>query len=418
MRLQLSLEFLVVFSFVLLVFIFLFAIISSERSTALSDQTFSQLQLQAQSIASSIDSAVQAGNGYSGTISVVSLIGIIPYNVTVTKNGMVILQAKVGKQIVKAMAYSMAKNIVSNPSFLIPSSTNQYILPTANGTISLENSFGNICLDYSCSAESNQARSISLSSESTYAANFAGSSGSSYISTPILTQLNGANSASLTAWFYLNSLSANEIIFSDAWSSNQIIQVYVHPNGQLEADYGSGSWFSVALTPAGSILPGRWYFIATTYLSGSGQKIYINGVSQPLTYSVGSSTTTGTLANGGSGDIAYNQGNGGLFDGLIANLQIYNVNLSQSQVLSLYGAGISSQPIAGNIVAWYPLDGNANDYSGLGNDGQSHGVIIYKSVSEFFAKVLNGNGKPTANTLVSFASPYQLVPQSNFTNQY
>ncbi|MGC8699979.1 MAG: hypothetical protein ACP5RK_03220, partial [Candidatus Micrarchaeia archaeon] len=148
MRLQLSLEFLIVFSFVLLVFIFLFAIISSERSTALSDQTFSQLQLQAQSIASSIDSAVQAGNGYSGTISVVSLIGIIPYNVTVTKNGMVILQAKVGKQIVKAMAYSMAKNIVSNPSFLIPSSTNQYILPTANGTISLENSFGNICLDY------------------------------------------------------------------------------------------------------------------------------------------------------------------------------------------------------------------------------------------------------------------------------
>jgi len=418
MKLQLSLEFLIVFSFVLLVFIFMFALISSERSLGLSDQTFAQLQLQAQSIASAMDSALQAGNGYVGSLAITNLIGLIPYNVTITKNGMVILQAKVGKQIIKAIAYSMAKNVVSNPSYLVSGTSNQYLIPVANGTIYLQNSFGKVCIDYQCAMQSNQAEHIALSSESVYAAQFNGQSGSSYIVTPTLTGLNGATGASFSAWFYLKSLNLNEILLSDDWSSNQIIQIYIHTNGQIEADYGNGGWFSVALTPAGTITAGKWYYVTTTYTSGGGQAIYINGVAQPLTYSVGSATSTGTLASGSTGDIAYNQGNGGAFNGSIANVQIYNAALSPSQVAQLYQEGMSGMPYTANLVAWYTLDGNANDYSGNGNNGVIHGPILFTSVSQFFAKVLNGNGKPLSNTLVNFASSYgPMVPQSNFTNK-
>ncbi|MGC8710370.1 MAG: hypothetical protein ACP5RF_02050, partial [Candidatus Micrarchaeia archaeon] len=174
MKLQLSLEFLIVFSFVLLVFLFMFALISNQRSLGLSDQTFSQLQLQAQSIATSIDSAQQAGNGYIGSVPVSSLIGIIPYNVTVTKNGVVVLQALVGKQVVKAVAYSMAKNIVSNPQYALPGNANSYMLPISNGSISIQNSFGNICVDYPCASQGNTAASISLSSQDVHVAQFNG----------------------------------------------------------------------------------------------------------------------------------------------------------------------------------------------------------------------------------------------------
>ena len=50
MRLQLSLEFMVVFSFVLIVFLFMFAIIANDKAASGNQQTFSQLQLVAQSV--------------------------------------------------------------------------------------------------------------------------------------------------------------------------------------------------------------------------------------------------------------------------------------------------------------------------------------------------------------------------------
>ncbi|MEM0202091.1 MAG: LamG domain-containing protein, partial [Candidatus Micrarchaeaceae archaeon] len=171
-------------------------------------------------------------------------------------------------------------------------------------------------------------------------ANFSGQSGSSYIITPILTGLNGAVGASFNACFYLNSLLTNEILFSDDWSSSQVMQIYIHTNGQLEADYGNGGWFSVALTPTNTITTGKRYCITTTYASGSGQEIYVNGASQPLTYSIGSSTSTGTLTSGTTGDIAYNQGNGGAFAGQIADVQIYNITLTKTQISQLYTQGL------------------------------------------------------------------------------
>ncbi|MGC8537475.1 MAG: LamG-like jellyroll fold domain-containing protein [Candidatus Micrarchaeia archaeon] len=181
----------------------------------------------------------------------------------------------------------------------------------------------------------------SSNSSSNYkVASFNGQTGSSYIVTPALTGLNGASGASFNACFYLDSLLTNEILFSDDWSSSQIMQIYIHTNGQLEADYGNGGWFSVALTLPNTIQANRRYCITTTYASGGGQEIYVNGVAQPLTYSTGSATSTGALASGTTGDIAYNQGNGGAFAGQIANIQIYNTTLTPAQAKQLYMQGL------------------------------------------------------------------------------
>ncbi|MFP3289114.1 MAG: LamG domain-containing protein [Candidatus Micrarchaeota archaeon] len=404
MKLQLSLEFLIVFSFVLLVFIFMFALISSERSLGLSDQTFTQLQLQAQSIASAMDSAVQAGNGYTGSLAVTNLIGLIPYNVTITKNGMVILQAKVGKQIIKAIAYSMAKNVVSNPSYLISGTSNQYLIPVANGTIYLQNSFGKVCIDYQCATQSNQAEHIELSSESVYAAQFNGQS--SYIQIPNSQNLQ-LSTVTFGGWVNYKGPASGNWDWLMAKQNAYGIGVCGSSLDVCFYNWGTATNYQSSY----ALNKNRWYFLLAEVYNGN-EVVYVNGVqvySGPLSIS---SQTVGW-------QIGYGNAGGQLLNGSAANIQIYNTALSPSQIQQLYQEGIAGLPLQNaGLVAWYPLDGNANDYSGNGNNGVIHGPILFTSVSQFFAKVLNGNGKPLSNTLVNFASSYgPMVPQSNFTNQ-
>jgi hypothetical protein len=65
------------------------------------------------------------------------------------------------------------------------------------------------------------------------------------------------------------------------------------------------------------------------------------------------------------------------FSGEMANVQIYNTSLSPSEIQALYQEGIGGAPIdLQHLVAWYPLNGNANDYSGNGNNGVPSNVMF------------------------------------------
>jgi hypothetical protein len=77
----------------------------------------------------------------------------------------------------------------------------------------------------------------------------------------------------------------------------------------------------------------------------------------------------------------YTIGNWGLlgnyWNGDIANLQIYNGSLNSNQISTLYKEGITGLPLNdGSLAAWYPLNGNARDYSGSGNDGLAYNVTF------------------------------------------
>ena len=68
------------------------------------------------------------------------------------------------------------------------------------------------------------------------------------------------------------------------------------------------------------------------------------------------------------------------FVGQLANLQIYNTTLSQAEITALYDEGIGGAPIRPqNIVGWWPLNGNAQDYSGNNNNGQATGITYSSS---------------------------------------
>ncbi|MGC8580624.1 MAG: LamG-like jellyroll fold domain-containing protein, partial [bacterium] len=66
-----------------------------------------------------------------------------------------------------------------------------------------------------------------------------------------------------------------------------------------------------------------------------------------------------------------------IFNGTLANIQVYNISLSKSEINALYLEGIGGAPIdLQHLVGWWPLDGNANDYSGNGNNGVPTNVVF------------------------------------------
>ncbi len=124
----------------------------------------------------------------------------------------------------------------------------------------------------------------------------------------------------------------------------------------------------------------KWYFGAFTYSAspaGNFIALYIDGqiVGSPT------SITAINLSTINQFDIGYNfNGNGYGFNGTMANVQVYGTSLSSNEIEALYLEGIGGAPISlQNLVAWYPLNGNAQDYSGNNNNGKSTNVTFTSS---------------------------------------
>ncbi|MDE1849929.1 MAG: hypothetical protein KGI00_04345, partial [Candidatus Micrarchaeota archaeon] len=120
-----------------------------------------------------------------------------------------------------------------------------------------------------------------------------------------------------------------------------------------------------------------WYFIVCRFNNTKIMEYKNNNL-------VGSMSITHTIQNPtqntfiGSSD---NLGNPtSTFSGYIANLQIYNTSLDNASITSLYREGIGGSPIdLQHLVAWWPLNGNANDYSGYNNNGNATKAVAWSA---------------------------------------
>jgi len=109
---------------------------------------------------------------------------------------------------------------------------------------------------------------------------------------------------------------------------------------------------------------GDWMSLVGTY-DGTTLKFYLNGIL------VATQTGSGAVSDSSLlyvGD--WQSGSGSYFKGSLANVQIYNTSLSANQIQALYLEGIGGAPMKlQNLVGWWPLNGNSNDYSGNNNNG-------------------------------------------------
>jgi len=106
-----------------------------------------------------------------------------------------------------------------------------------------------------------------------------------------------------------------------------------------------------------------WQHLAMTF-DGTMLALYVNGVRMDY-FASGSQIgqTAQALKVGITPTFDY-------FNGTIANLQAYNTSLTANQIQALYLEGIGGAPMKlQNLVGWWPLNGDAKDYSGNNNNG-------------------------------------------------
>ena len=130
--------------------------------------------------------------------------------------------------------------------------------------------------------------------------------------------------------------------YGDDSGPNKVPVILINTSNQARFEFGSGSG---AVISSSTISPNSWVNITATY-NKSSTKIYLNGVLNGTT-SYGSANIVPNGSNGYNGGIGtlfsqYGNKNSpsryGSFSGNISSVRIYNVALSDSQILQNYNA--------------------------------------------------------------------------------
>ncbi|MFI5412357.1 MAG: LamG-like jellyroll fold domain-containing protein, partial [Candidatus Micrarchaeales archaeon] len=88
------------------------------------------------------------------------------------------------------------------------------------------------------------------------------------------------------------------------------------------------------------------------------------------------------------------------FNGFISNVQVYNAPLTPFDIQTIYRNGITGYPTKpANIIAWYPLNGNGNDYSGYNKNGTTNNVV-FQTISGYYGDPIFKNIATSFNTSV------------------
>ena len=205
-----------------------------------------------------------------------------------------------------------------------------------------------------------------------YVAQFNGNT--ALINTPSLSQQIPTNSQiTITAWINVASLTS---VGGGGGCQRNIIDLGGNNVFFLQCSSGSAYtgnfpaeaviWVSNSVTAYGIgtspiIIPDQWFFIAGTN-SNQYECAYLDSVGNCGVGLINMNSPGGGVIGGGDGC-------GSSFNGSIADVQVYNTSLSANDIQALYQEGIGGAPIdLQNLVVWWPLNGNANDYSGNGNN--------------------------------------------------
>ena len=179
----------------------------------------------------------------------------------------------------------------------------------------------------------------------------------------------GTSARTITAWVYISTTNTQYIlIYGGAFNCNNLFGVETYNNLLL--------YYGATCSKATTLSIDTWYFVVNQFNGSASNEetiAYLGKEGQPL------SSYSTNLGNGISttSSIFYlnNYRGDNPFIGNMSNVQIYNTALSQAQINMLYSEGMGGAPISNaGLVAWWPLDGNANDYSGNNNNGVATNV--------------------------------------------
>jgi|GEM_PF-1523952 len=176
-------------------------------------------------------------------------------------------------------------------------------------------------------------------------------------------------SSTLTFWMFSKSKNNGQTIFSYGPKLNGI----GFGNNCFGVTNGNNTYGITSST-----FQNTWVFVAASYgTNANTDKLYLNGV--PFGLGVECATpvtvTASSIAYIGGTNSSYST-----FNGMLANIQLYNTTLSASEINALYKEGIGGDPQnLNNLVGWWQLDGSANDYSGNLQNGIITTNVVFTS---------------------------------------
>jgi hypothetical protein len=188
---------------------------------------------------------------------------------------------------------------------------------------------------------------------------------------PLITNYNH-NKVSMTGWIYTGPPGPVQTAFaygnfSEAFPPYNAIFVDINQtplcsDGMFEAIYSS-----YVCIYNGKVPVDTWMFVAIEY-NGT-QAVAYSVVKNANIVAVNSVVSSFTIPASPHSDVLIATP----WNGLITNVQLYNNSLSRNEVIELYDEGLGGAPIdLKYLVGWWPMNGNLNDYSGNGNNGEAY----------------------------------------------
>lgn len=202
---------------------------------------------------------------------------------------------------------------------------------------------------------------------------------SSYVNAGAAASLNVQNAITVGAWVNPSSIPSSDptqqAIYARGTPYSFILLSYVSGRVYALESCSGSSWNSYYQTATGYLKIGTWTYVAATYDSTTGNvMVYVNGnVATP------SAVLTGSSCSIKSSTPTYlgRRNDGYYFNGGMANVQLYNTSLAANDIAALYSEGIIGAPInLQNLVAWWPLNGDTNDYSGDVLNGVPSNIVF------------------------------------------
>jgi len=271
------------------------------------------------------------------------------------------------------------RNAISNNTYFAASYAPSYFDRISN---SIWDNSPNGVVSFSTGSSGDSLSLNRLGTSQAYVANFNGIGSS--VSLPIA--LGPGNTISVEAWINLNRIPNNNagIISAVSLVNYGTISVFLNSNCNLQVGVTSTSWQSS--TTVLCLIPNRWYHIvAWANQQTNRYGMYVNGASLINT------TFNGTLEAATSFNVGLNSYQSAYFPGKIVNVQLYNTALSATAVQILYQQGLSSGPIStAGLLGWWPLGGDASDYSGNGNTGTPVGMTYTGLPADPVANLVEG----------------------------
>ncbi len=178
-------------------------------------------------------------------------------------------------------------------------------------------------------------------------------------------------SFSVSAWFKSDDTSSsNQSIISSRINSigtSKGVDIFINNNQLYSRIYNNGATeVVVAFTDTSG-----WHQVVLTY-DGTTLEMYLDNVSK--------GTSTGAYSNSGANWLIGKWNNGSnYFNGNIDEVSVFNTELSQSDVTSIYNSGVPNDISSLSPLSWWRFEGTgttATDSGSGGNNGTLENTVV------------------------------------------